>query len=181
MGLLIKSRLALIAVVTATSLLPGETVPRTPPQFERTPSRQPLTARQVARQVLPSVVYIEMEGQGGKPACYGSGFFVTRTQILTNKHAVTCAPGGHGRVKLAGGERSYPTGHILDMPDLDVALVETQGLTAPPLPLDTARRLAVGDDIFVAGKRRDGVPAGPESGAGKACVRARPIRNLTLR
>jgi len=122
-----------------------------------------------------------MEGQGGKPACYGSGFFVTRTQILTNKHAVTCAPGGHGRVKLAGGERSYPTGHILDMPDLDVALVETQGLTAPPLPLDTARRLAVGDDIFVAGKRRDGVPAGPESGAGKACVRARPIRNLTLR
>jgi S1-C subfamily serine protease len=149
MGLLIKFRLALLAVVTATSLLPGEALPHTPPQRE--PSRQPLTARQVARQVLPSVVYIEMEGQGGKPACYGSGFFVIRTQILTNKHVVTCVPGGHGRVKLAGGERSYPTGHILDMPDLDVALVEAEGLTAPPLPLDTARQLSVGDDIFVAG------------------------------
>jgi S1-C subfamily serine protease len=151
MGLLIKFRFALLAVATAASLLPVQAVPRTPPQRERAPARQPLTARQIARQVLPSVVYIEMLDADGKPACYGSGFFVTRTQILTNRHVVTCAPGGHGRVKLAGGERSYPTGYVLDMPDLDVALVETQGLTALPLPLDTARRLSVGDDIFVAG------------------------------
>jgi S1-C subfamily serine protease len=151
MGLLLKFRLALLAAVAVVLLLPDEAVPQKPPQRERAPSRHPLTARQIARQVLPSVVYIEMLDAGGRPACYGSGFFVTTTQILTNRHVVTCAPGGHGRVKLAGAERSYPTGYVLDMPDLDVALVEVQGLTAPPLPLDTARQLSVGDDIFVAG------------------------------
>jgi S1-C subfamily serine protease len=148
---LLKFGFALSIIVTPLSPPPREAMPQKLPQLERMRSRQPLTARQVARRVLPSVVYIEMEGQSGRPACYGSGFFVTRTQILTNKHVVTCVPGGHGRVKLAGGQRSYPTGFILDMPDLDVALVEVQGLTAPRLTLDTARRLAVGDDIYVAG------------------------------
>jgi ankyrin repeat protein len=105
----------------------------------------------VARKVLPSVVYIEMEGVGGKPGCYGSGFFVTPTQILTNKHVVTCSKAKRGTVKLAGGQRSYPTKRIVAWPDLDVALVEAEGLTAQPLQLDTVRQLSVGDDIFVAG------------------------------
>lgn len=101
--------------------------------------------------MLPSVVYIEMEGAGGKPGCYGSGFFVTATQILTNKHVVTCSEAKRGRVKLASGQRSYPTKLIVAWPDLDVALVETEGLMAAPLQLDTVRQLSVGDDIFVAG------------------------------
>ncbi len=102
-------------------------------------------------QGAPSVVYIEMEGAGGKPGCYGSGFFVTATQILTNKHVVTCSEARRGRVKLAGGQRSYPTRRIVAWPDLDVALVEAEGLTAQPLQLDTVRQLSVGDDIYVAG------------------------------
>lgn len=142
---------ALFITLTALPLLPGEARPQKLQQRERAPARQTLTARQIARRVLPSVVYIEMLGQDSKPACFGSGFFVTRTQVLTNRHVVTCVSGGRGRVKLAGAGRSYPTGHILDMPDLDVALLEARGLTAPPLPLDTVRRLAVGDDIYVAG------------------------------
>lgn len=101
--------------------------------------------------MLPSVVYIEMEGAGGQPGCYGSGFFVTPTQILTNKHVVTCSEARRGRVKLAGGQRSYPTKRIVAWPDLDVALVEAEGLLAQPLQLDTVRHLSVGDDIFVAG------------------------------
>jgi S1-C subfamily serine protease len=120
-------------------------------QPAQTRPQRSLSARQVARQVLPSVVYIEMEGTGGKAACYGSGFFVAPAEILTNKHVVTCSGTGRGRVRLAGGQRSYSTRRILASPDLDLALVEIQGLTAPPLRLDTARRLAVGDDIFVAG------------------------------
>jgi hypothetical protein len=110
-----------------------------------------LSAGQVARKVLPSIVYIEMEGAGGKPGCYGSGFFVTPTRILTNKHVVTCSEAGRGTVKLAGGQRSYPTRRIVAWPDLDIALVETEGLTAQPLQLDTVRQLSVGDDIYVAG------------------------------
>lgn len=151
MWLLIHLRLAILVVVLSLPLLLVQAAHKSTPQRHRTPSRQPLTARQVARQVLPSVVYIEMEGAGGNPACYGSGFFVAPDEILTNKHVVTCSGTGRGRVRLAGGERSYPTGRILAAPDLDLALIEIQGLKAPPLQLNTTWRLSVGDDIFVAG------------------------------
>lgn len=151
MWLLLQLRLAILVVALFLPLLPVQAAHKSTQQRDRAPSRQPLTARQVARQILPSVVYIEMEGVAGKPACYGSGFFVAPTEILTNKHVVTCSGTMRGRVKLVGGERSYPTGRILTSPDLDLALIEIQGLTAPPLRLDTTRRLAVGDDIFVAG------------------------------
>lgn len=151
MWLLLRFRLVPLAVVLFLSLLLVQAAHKSTPQRVPKPSRQPLTARQVARQVLPSVVYIEMEGAGGKPACFGSGFFVAPTEILTNKHVVTCSGTGRGRVRLAGGKRSYPAGRILAAPDLDLALVEIRGLTAAPLRLDTSRRLSVGDDIFVAG------------------------------
>lgn len=40
--------------------------------------------------MLPSIVYIEMEGAGGKPGCYGSGSFVTNDLIATNRHMLDC-------------------------------------------------------------------------------------------
>jgi S1-C subfamily serine protease len=115
-----------------------------------------LSARRVAQKVLPSVVYIEMAGSGGGPGCYGSGFFVSRTEILTNKHVVTCSAPARGSVKLVGGDRVYAATTILAWPDLDLALVEVEGLSAPALPL-AAGPASVGDDIFVAGN-----PAGLE-------------------
>ncbi len=123
----------------------------------QTPPRRPLSARQVAQKVLPSVVYIEMAGSGDSSGCYGSGFFVSRTEILTNKHVVTCSSAARGSVKLVGGKRVYPTTTILAWPDLDLALVEAEGLSASPLQLETGSDLGVGDDIFVAGN-----PAGLE-------------------
>ena len=62
-----------------------------------------------------------------------------------------CSEAKRGTVKLAGGQRSNSTKRIVAWPDLDVALVETEGLTAQPLQLDTVRQLSVGDDIFVVG------------------------------
>ena len=144
--------ICLALFISLSTLQPGNGGTPSPGQRPaQTPARRPLSASQVARKVLPSVVYIEMEGVGDKPGCYGSGFFVTPTQILTNKHVVTCSEAKRGRVKLAGGQRSYPTKRIVAWPDLDVALVEAEGLTAAPLQLDTVRQLSVGDDIFVAG------------------------------
>jgi len=144
--------ISLALLISLSALQPGYGHIHSPGQrLAQTPSRRPLSASQVARKVLPSIVYIEMEGVGGKPGCYGSGFFVSPTQILTNKHVVTCSEARRGTVKLAGGQRSYPTKRIVAWPDLDVALVEAEGLTAAPLQLDTVRQLSVGDDIFVTG------------------------------
>jgi serine protease Do len=148
-------RICFALFVSLTSLRAG--TPLTPQRPAQTPARRPLSARQVAQKVLPSVVYIEMASSGGSPGCYGSGFFVSRTEILTNKHVVTCSGAGRGTVKLVGGKRVYPTTTILAWPDLDLALVEAEGLSASPLQLETGRALGVGDDIFVAGN-----PAGLE-------------------
>jgi len=144
--------ICLALCISLSALQPGYGSTPAPGQRPaQTPARRPLSASQVARKVLPSIVYIEMEGVGGKPGCYGSGFFVTPTRILTNKHVVACSEARRGTVKLAGGQHSYPTKRIVAWPDLDVALVETEGLTAQPLRLDTVRQLSVGDDIFVVG------------------------------
>lgn len=157
MWLLLKLRFVLLIVMVATSL-PVKAIPQRAEQRDRTSSRYPLTARQIALKVLPSVVYIEMEGTRDGPGCYGSGFFVSRNQILTNKHVVTCSAAARGSVKVVGGKHVYPTTTILAWPGLDLALVEAEGLSARPLRLETGSELGVGDDIFVAGN-----PAGLES------------------
>lgn len=114
------------------------------------PSRT-LSARQVAQKTLPSVVLIAMEDSSGKRSCFGSGFFISNTLILTNKHVVTCSEITRGHVNLAGRNLSYPITTIVSWPQLDLALVEAQGLRAQPLPLSPERKLSIGDDIFVAG------------------------------
>lgn len=163
MLLLSKSCLALF--ITVSTLLPNIIGLPLGIQRTRSPSKSPLTARQIAQKVLPSVTYIEMENSDAKPPCYGSGFFISPTEILTNKHVVTCSGVGRGRVHIAGGGQSYPTTTIVAWPDLDVALVEAEGLRAPALPLDTNRKLLVGEDIFVAGN-----PAGLEGTFTKGIV-----------
>lgn len=150
-------RVIFLQLVTTIPLLTTTALPQADRQRVPVLSRQPLTARQIAQRVLPSVVYIEMEGSAGRPACYGSGFFISSTEIITNKHVVTCSDKGRGRVNVAGGKRSYVTTLIVAWPELDVALVEAAGLSAPPLQLGTGPQLSVGDDIFVAGN-----PAGLE-------------------
>jgi serine protease Do len=148
---------ALLALIVGTTMVSIRASQQTSRSRQRATSARPLTASQIARQILPSVVYLEMEGPTGRPACYGSGFFITPTEILTNKHVVTCSGAGRGRVNIAGGRRSYPTTTIVASADRDIALVEAEGLTGPPLHLGTGQRPSVGDDVFVAGN-----PAGLE-------------------
>ena len=115
-------------------------------------SSQPaLSARQVAQKVLPSVVYIAMQDSSGKQTCFGSGFFITRNLILTNKHVISCSSTTRGNVNIVGHKQAHPIPTMLAWPDLDLALVEAKGLNAPPLNLSPQRQLAAGDDIFVAG------------------------------
>jgi serine protease Do len=163
----------LLALVTIISLLSTAAFPQTGRRRSPARSQQTLTARQIAQQVLPSVAYILMEGSRGKPACYGSGFFVRRDLILTNKHVITCSGTTRGRVNLVGNKQSFPITAVVAWPDLDVALIEAAGINAPPLLLDTSRKLAVGEDVFVAGNPEGlegtftrGIVSGIRSGEG---------------
>jgi Trypsin-like peptidase domain/Ankyrin repeats (many copies) len=101
-------------------------------------------ARRIARQVLPSVVLITLEG-----GCFGSGFFVTNDLIATNKHVLDC--GGRGTISIAGSRRTFPITASWSDPQHDLALVRVTGANTQPLVISARGWPIVGDDIYVAG------------------------------
>jgi ankyrin repeat protein len=81
--------------------------------------------------------------------CFGSGFFVAKDLIATNKHVLDC--GGRGTVSAAGQHRSFPIISIWTDPQHDLALVRVAGAQVRPLSLSVRGWPAVGDDVYVAG------------------------------
>lgn len=117
----------------------------------QTRRRSPLTntssavsARQIARQVLPSVVLITMEG-----GCFSSGFFITSELIATNRHILDC--GKPVAVSVSGNRRSLPIISVWPDPQHDLALVKVAGSNVRPLPLSRRGWPVVGEDVYVAG------------------------------
>lgn len=103
-------------LLSTSSFTPAQTVRSQPPQHDR----PPVNARRVARQVLPSVVLITMEG-----GCFGSGFFVAKDLIATNRHILDC--GGRDTVTVTGQRRSLPIISTWTDPQRDLALVQVAG------------------------------------------------------
>lgn len=129
-----------LCLLSASSPVMAQTTRPQPPQ----PDLPPASARRIARQVLPSVVLITMEG-----GCFGSGFFVARDLIATNRHVLDC--GGRGTVSVAGQRRSFPIISAWTDPQHDLALVRVAGAQVRPLSLSVRGWPAVGDDVYVAG------------------------------
>ncbi|MCP9493365.1 MAG: S1C family serine protease [Pyrinomonadaceae bacterium MAG19_C2-C3] len=135
-------RLTLIVVVVAT---PFAAQRRKPVQHSPTP----LTAAQIAKRILPSIVRVEMTGCERGRVVFGSGFFVDRNLIATNRHVVEC--GSEGYVTLVEREEKHRVvAKYLD-PAHDLALLRVEGLNAPALPLSDTQNLSVGDKVYAAG------------------------------
>jgi serine protease Do len=82
----------------------------------------------------------------------GSGFFVAADRVLTNAH-VLCPAGETLEVHTSDGRQG--TGRpIHAKEDLDLALVQVEGLSGIPLPLGDAGSLRVGDRVVVVGAPR---------------------------
>jgi uncharacterized membrane protein required for colicin V production len=94
------------------------------------PSQQ--TANRAGRNGSPSTVRLVVEACGGLQL--GSGWVVDGDSVVTNAHVV--AGGSAVTVQeISGGQL---TGRVvLFDPDVDVAIVQVPGLTAPPLRLET--------------------------------------------
>lgn len=111
------------------------------------------TARQIAKQVFPSVVLLAFEQADGKTISQGSGFFVRSDVVVTNYHVIADAT--RGVAKLVGKDATYPiAGVVAASEPLDLALVKVTGANAPALPLGSDAEVAVGDDVYVAGNPR---------------------------
>jgi len=132
------------AVAVCLLLAGSIALAQTRQQRQQPDTSLPVNARRIAQQTLPSVVLITLDG-----GCYGSGFFVTKDLIATNKHVLDC--GGRGTVSMAGSRRTFPITSSWSDPQHDLALVRVAGANSKPLVLSARGWPAVGDDIYVAG------------------------------
>jgi hypothetical protein len=107
-------------------------------------------ARQVAQNTFPSVVLLVMQDANGQPLSLGSGFFVRTNVIASNFHVIEGASRGYA--KLIGTKTKYDiTGLVgLDATN-DLVLLTVKDVTSPPLLLADSHKVAVGDEVFVAG------------------------------
>jgi S1-C subfamily serine protease len=117
-----------------------------------------LSAKQIAKKVLPSVVLVVVDCNDGRTFTQGSGFFVDRGLIATNKHVVEC--GQRGFVKFVGQDKVYPIVAQWLAPDasLDLALLKVEGVIVPALPLSNDQNVSIADTVYAAGS-----PKGLES------------------
>lgn len=113
--------------------------------------RAPDSVAAIAASVLPSVVALEVSGEGSRGS--GSGFVLREDgYILTNNHVVAGAGGPGGSITVVFADGSEASGTVVGATndyDLAVVKVERSGLTA--LPLGDSDEVVVGDQVVAVG------------------------------
>jgi len=108
------------------------------------------SARDIAKQVFPSVVLLVMENAAGQASSLGSGFFVREDVVATSLHVVEGAAKGYAR--LVGQDTTYSVAGTLGMDrSRDVVLLKVSAVRARPLPLGDAGQVSVGDTVYAVG------------------------------
>ena len=126
------------AAASSTTIAPGS------------PSSVPGSIADIAEQVQPAVVQMNVTGdQGGGT---GSGFVISEDgYIITNNH-VAGAAGTNGAIEVSFSDGSTATGTLVGANagyDLAVVKVERTGL--PTVPLGSSAGLKVGDAVIALG------------------------------
>ncbi|MCA1830199.1 MAG: trypsin-like peptidase domain-containing protein, partial [Actinobacteria bacterium] len=108
------------------------------------PGAEPLTAvAQVARAVLPSVVRIDVQTNGGDQAVGSGVVYSNQGFIVTNDHVVHDA--ATVRVSLSTGERLDATVVGSAAPVVDIAVIRVTKTGLPAATFGSTRDLEVGD------------------------------------
>ncbi|GLW07504.1 hypothetical protein Misp01_26340 [Microtetraspora sp. NBRC 13810] len=115
-----------------------------------TVDRAPDSVAGVASRVLPSVVSLEVEGNG--EAGTGSGFLIKGGYVLTNNHVVAVAGQG-GDIKIQFNNRKVTAGRIVGRdPASDLAVVKPDDdFGMPQIALGNSDSVVVGDPVIAIG------------------------------
>lgn len=111
-------------------------------------SGRALTAQQIARLALPSVVSITVLDKTGQPAVQGSGFVVAPNLIATNVHVIV---GAHAVTANFPNGRSETVYGVVNMDfsrDMVLLYADTTGIKPLPLGTDTP---TVGEPVVAVG------------------------------
>ncbi|MEW9529225.1 trypsin-like peptidase domain-containing protein [Microbispora sp. NPDC049125] len=112
--------------------------------------RPPDSVAGVAAKVLPSVVSLEVKGEG--EAGTGAGFVIKGGYIVTNNHVVAVAA-QTGEIRIRFNDRTSMAARIVGRdPNSDIAVVKPDGpIKAPELPLGNSDGVVVGDPVIAIG------------------------------
>lgn len=126
--------------------------PSSEPELPRQEPAEDVTGTPGVRAAAASIARIEAVMTSCNRAATGSGWVVAPERVVTNAHVVA----GASRVSLqiGGTGRAYRAEVVAFDPDLDLAILDVPGLSAPALDRDSS--LATGESAVVAGFPRGG-------------------------
>ena len=107
-----------------------------------------LSPQEIAQIALSSTVYLRVKTQ--KETYYGSGFVIGEGLIATCEHVLEGMVSG--TAESVFDEKKYPVTAVLAVSEKhDLAIVQVEGFTAPPLPLGDSDTVTIGEAVYVTG------------------------------
>ncbi|MDQ2746481.1 MAG: trypsin-like peptidase domain-containing protein [Acidobacteriota bacterium] len=112
--------------------------------------------------IKPSVVKITVFNEQKEPLKSGSGFFISQTKVITNKHVI--AEGKYIEIKMFDGTLIYAN-KIQTIPDIDIAVLEfnSESKNIKPLliavnpPREGDKIIVYGSPLGLEGSVSDGI------------------------
>lgn len=108
------------------------------------------TAKEIAKNCLPSTVSIIMEDQFKQPISLGSGFIIEKGVIVTNLHVIEGAK--YGYILENGSSKKHNiTGYYQIDRFNDLAVLSAPTLVASPITISSKNQPEIGERIYAIG------------------------------
>ncbi|HNQ77300.1 MAG TPA: S1C family serine protease [Acidobacteriota bacterium] len=131
----------------------------------------PLTPKQIAKKVMPSVVVISTKDCQGNDLALGSGFFIESDLIVTNVHVMKNA--FSATAKSLDENVIYEVTKVIGFTNKnDLCVLKLKNAKCKPLKIDADCKVEIGDQVYAAGN-----PHGLEGSLSKGIVSA--VRSKT--
>lgn len=108
------------------------------------------TAKEIAKNCLPSTVSLVMEDKTKQPISLGSGFVLENGKVVTNLHVIEGAKYGYVLENGSSKKHSIKGYFQIDKTN-DLAILSVPTLTAQPLAISTLEKPEIGEKVYAIG------------------------------
>ncbi|WP_298265945.1 S1C family serine protease [uncultured Lutibacter sp.] len=108
------------------------------------------SAKEIAKNCLPSTVSLVMEDKTKQPISLGSGFVLENGKVVTNLHVIEGAKYGYVLENGSSKKHSIKGYFQIDKTN-DLAILSVPTLTAQPLAISTLEKPEIGEKVYAIG------------------------------